>query len=168
MTQSLEDWSLFIWARYPNDLGSKGSRKQFLDEMKKLKPDDELRQRIDTMMSSKIRSERKLKAKGEFIPGWPNFCRMIKRQFWDDDILSTSMPATNPQSSCECALCHVDVSLNGMSAKTPQGQLCADCYRQHYADMESLRDTCRDHGYQHYTPQQHLDAMRAGIKRMVL
>ena len=87
--QELKAWFERWWSRLPTPLftsKNKGNKKRCYKQVEDLNPDQELRDKIDTYTQEKSRAWKKLIADGVRVDPWQHAERMIKNEFWDDDL----------------------------------------------------------------------------------
>jgi hypothetical protein len=102
----LSAWFETTWKQLPAFLftsQTKGSKKLALDELKKIKPSDETLLKIREWLKSKEEIDKQLKNTQQFVAPWSHFHRMIKREFWQDDLptLKTKR-ARGAAGKCPC------------------------------------------------------------------
>ena len=118
---SIDDWFEQTWKQLPTFLftsQTKGSKKLALDELKKAKPDDETLANIREWVKDKEAIDMQLRNSGQFVAPWPHFCRMIKREFWNDDLPVVKHKKKASNAKCKCGQ---DINHAGYS-------LCWRCY----------------------------------------
>ena len=115
-----------IWKALPRDLftsQNKGSKAEALKEWGKLKVDQDMYDLMLEFMELKETADR-AKRKDGFCPGWPHFCRMLKRQFWlDDKPIIKREKYTNP-NKCQC----------GGEIDHGGHRCCWPCYDERFGD----------------------------------
>ena len=102
---TLDVWFEQTWKSLPTFLftsQTKGSKKMALDELKKLKPDDITLARMRSWLKSKEEIDVQLRNSQQFVAPWPHFQRMIKREFWQDDLPVTKHKRESAPDKCSC------------------------------------------------------------------
>jgi hypothetical protein len=87
--ESLKNWFEIWWQRLPSRLftsQSKGSKKRCYENLQKLNPDDDLMKEISDYTQEKARTWKTLMNKGVKVDPWQHAERMIKNEFWNDDL----------------------------------------------------------------------------------
>jgi len=124
----LDLWFDETWKKLPTYLftsQTKGSRKMALDELKKVKPTIETLGAIRAWVESKEAIDVELRKSGTFVASWPHFHRMIKRQFWQDDLpVIKQKKRSMDQSNCAC----------GAAIDHSASRLCWACYDKRYGN----------------------------------
>ena len=103
---TIEVWFEQTWKQLPTFLftsQTKGSKKLALDEIKKAKLDDETLVKITEWLKSKEEIDVQLKNQRKFVAPWPHFFRMIKREFWNDDLPVLKRERKQATGLCECS-----------------------------------------------------------------
>ena len=128
MAEDTEIWFDEVWRKLPKFLftsQTKGSRKLALVEIEKIKPDEKTRIKISDWLKSKEEIDTQLKNQGGFVAPWAHFHRMIKREFWEDDLptLKKKRPrGANGKCSCGQLIDHAGYGL------------CWNCYDHKYGN----------------------------------
>jgi len=93
------------WKALPADLftsQNKGSKMEARKEWDKLKIDDDVYKQITEYLKAKEEVDRQRKQGPGLVPAWPHFCRMLKRQFWLDDLPVVKHKRAAPTGKCDC------------------------------------------------------------------
>ena len=125
--QKREEWFELTWKQLPTFLftsQTKGSKKMALDELKKLKPDEETLNAMAEWLKRKEEIDLQLRNGQKFVAPWPHFCRMIKREFWNDDLPVIKHKKKASTNKCECGQ---DIDHAGY-------RLCWNCYNRRFGN----------------------------------
>jgi hypothetical protein len=82
-------WFLAWWGILPTHLftgNSKGSRQEAWLEWKKLSPDRDLCKKIGEYTKEREQAWNQLKSTGDTVPKWKQAVRLLKYQFWQDEL----------------------------------------------------------------------------------
>ena len=119
---TLEDWFEKWWFSLPKHhftSNNKGSKARCLQEVKKLNPDQELRDKIDWYTRELTLRTTRIKQEGMRVAGWKHAERLIRYTFWIDELPSVSDSREKVESSmCSCG------------KKTQITNQCWDCYEK--------------------------------------
>jgi len=132
----MTDFETF-WQTYPNDLcNRKGSRK----ESEKLwgKIDSNEYDKILICMRELIRSDRKVRKLGEFVPRWPMVATFLRQERWRDiEDIKQSQDIERLSPTCKC----------GQPIDFGPAKLCWGCYdKKNPADFTANREALRKIG----------------------
>ena len=123
---TLEVWFEQTWKQLPTFLftsQTKGSKKLALEELKKIRPDEKTLIKITEWLKSKEEIDMQLRNQQKFVAPWPHFFRMVKREFWEDDL---PVLKRKKKESGKCG-CGQDINHSGYG-------LCWICYDKRFGN----------------------------------
>ena len=92
--ENLKTYFEILWNEFDIDFGSKGGKKEALNQFIKLNPDEELFNSMRLGLKNQIDSKMKLRGEGKFSPNFPNVIRWLKNERWTDEIHSDQYSKT--------------------------------------------------------------------------
>jgi len=141
---TLDEWISQLWIDIPRALctsENKGSKSEFIKELKKLSPDDDLRKEITIGTLKKKRIDLIKHNAGKDFCAWPHAVRHIRQQRWKDydneeDPASKSGPSQNTSPACKDPGCTFRAVCLGR---------CASCHTRSVRHLDPLRQKKKEH-----------------------
>lgn len=136
----LESWfEEQFWPLYPSDLAhdKKGPKNLALEELRKLKTNEDTRLKIMQALVAQVNHDRALLRKGQEPDRWPHARAWLHQRRFDNEVEGARQKPVR-EDKCGCGAWARVTAPNGK-------RMCEPCYLK-IAPIDHLRDYYREHG----------------------